>query len=171
MVGSAQACTNGPNGCDSSRNCLSDSGTCGTGPAGDGRWSAAANTFTCGTDQPFGSLQNGNGLLCYDTLTNCETGPNQCGPEAPCVQHFSYGSVCSSGQSAGSGNTWICTASLPEGGLPSGSGQLCYTSKARGGCLSTSTADANDVGSMLCNGPFLSRPDASRVCRVCRRRA
>ena len=86
---SCEASNNNPCGYPSPFSCSQDSMTCATGLAGP-----LPVTYTCNATYPPGSLPNGAGQLCYDTLANCVGGPNACNDSSPCLPSPS---ICGTG--------------------------------------------------------------------------
>ena len=100
--------------------CQLDVVTCSSGQAGP-----APNSWFCETDYPAGSVANGAGQLCYLTAEACVGGPNACGAAQPCSLDTA---TCATGAGAGLGFNYYCSYSTPLGGIPAGSGQLCFDS-------------------------------------------
>ena len=63
---------------------------------------------------------------CYDTVSDCNSGPNACTADQPCTLQLS---LCATGVTAGASaaHNFFCLADMPLGALPSGSGLMCYT--------------------------------------------
>ena len=129
-------CLLAPNGCNANVtvngsvfagvDCVVDFTRCSTGVA-----AASAHQYSCVSDVPAGSYQNGFGVPCYDTFSNCLSGPNLCDMSTPCQIDAN---TCSSGESsapAADGSLTaqnFCASSLPPASSPTMGGLLCYTS-------------------------------------------
>ena len=92
--------------------------TCATGLAGP-----LPVTYTCNATYPPGSLPNGAGQLCYDTLANCVGGPNACNDSSPCLPSPS---ICGTGVVGPTPSSYFCPLDMPPNSQPNGGGQLCY---------------------------------------------
>ena len=110
--------------------CQLDLVTCASGQAGP-----TSNNWFCETDYPAGSVANGAGQLCYSSAETCVNGPNACGASQPCALDTA---TCATGAGAGLGFNYYCEYSTPLGGIPAGSGQLCFDSYAH--CMNAPNA-------------------------------
>ena len=74
---------------------------------------------------------NGAGILCFDSVENCEqSNNNACGPN-PAVRCSQDTEICTTGQAGPlPAATFTCSGTYPPGSLPNGGGQLCYDSYA-----------------------------------------
>lgn len=112
-----QSCIDGANACNSSIPCVPDYGLCSTGQAGP-----TPAWYNCPVDTPIGALPDGSGMLCYDTVSLCNNGPNPCSLDLPCVFDAP---TCATGAAALGGN-YRCSPTMPYNSLPTGAGKLCY---------------------------------------------
>ena len=100
---SVEACSQGPNSCNTTYNpnlCEPQLGICSTGQAaGTGLATVALHdsgattgvvgyNFFCLSDLPVGSLPAGSGAVCYQSHDQCMYGPNGCNATVPCQQNF-----------------------------------------------------------------------------------
>ena len=60
--------------------------------------------------------------MCYDTVGQCNTGPNPGSLQMPCLEDRA---TCATGRTAPLGN-FRCPATMPTNSLPQGAGKFCY---------------------------------------------
>jgi len=116
---SAEACVNGPNACGAVQPCALDTATCATG-AGAGR----NYNYYCEFSTPLGGIPAGSGQLCFDSYEHCMNAPNACNPASAFDGAFNAAfnctlrtDLCSTGQSGGTGNNFVCPADVPGAAL------------------------------------------------------
>lgn len=152
-------CVNGPNACNTSTPCIKDYIMCGTGIAGP-----TTAWFNCPFDTPTGGVPDGSGELCYDTVSNCNNGPNPCSLSLPCVLDFP---TCATGAATLGGN-YRCPLTMPNKSLPQGAGKLCYQTAQ--GCLdgpnacSSNTKPCNKLTDTCSTGQAAADPLAVYLC-------
>ena len=100
--------------------CDFDPATCSTGVAG-----ALNRNYYCAFSSIGGSVPNGGGQLCFQTLSSCLNAPNACLLNGT-YQCTPRPDLCGTGMAANSGSVWTCSSDLPAGALPNGGGNYCY---------------------------------------------
>lgn len=116
-------CYAGPNACNPSLPCTQDPTSCATGSA-----AGTGAQFVCLADRPPNVVPNGAGMLCYQSELTCNTHSNGCAANSSLACLSSPG-LCSTGQAAGSGYSFVCPTDAPPGSLPNGAGNWCYNTQ------------------------------------------
>ena len=128
-------CSVGPNRCvtGTAVDCVQANATCSTGEAG-----GVGYVWFCPQSVPPGAIPNGGGMLCYNTSTYCNNGPNGCGVG---VVNFTV-----SGGAVYNGSVVV--------GVIGSDGSTIYSASFTGGMWANSSSPASSVG-VYVNGSVL----------------
>ena len=114
------SCSSGPNPCGAANPCVLDTARCASGSA-----AGSGNNYICAQGNPNGSLPNGGGRLCYDSVDNCASGPNLCDNTTCSLQY----QRCSTGVAGGAlvPHRYLCSLDINPATKAMGSGLYCYS--------------------------------------------